>query len=34
LAEILLDLMLIRKTFYLARTWKPDIIHGHLHEGR
>ncbi|MDP3957663.1 MAG: glycosyltransferase family 4 protein [bacterium] len=31
--KILLDLMLIRKTFYLARTWKPDIIHGHLHEG-
>lgn len=31
--KILLDLMLIRKMFYLARTWKPDIIHGHLHEG-
>ncbi|OGI21149.1 MAG: hypothetical protein A3J06_02065 [Candidatus Moranbacteria bacterium RIFCSPLOWO2_02_FULL_48_19] len=31
--KILLDLMLIRKTFSLARTWKPDIIHGHLHEG-
>lgn len=31
--KIILDLMLIRKTFYLARTWKPDIIHGHLHEG-
>ncbi len=31
--KILLDIMLLRKTFYLARTWKPDIIHGHLHEG-
>jgi glycosyltransferase involved in cell wall biosynthesis len=31
--KILLDIMLIRKTFYLARTWRPDIIHGHLHEG-
>lgn len=31
--KLLLDLMLLRKTFHLARTWKPDIIHGHLHEG-
>ncbi|MDD2766478.1 MAG: glycosyltransferase family 4 protein [Candidatus Moranbacteria bacterium] len=31
--KLLLDLMLLRKTFYLARTWRPDIIHGHLHEG-
>ena len=31
--KILLDLMLMRKVFYLARTQKPDIIHGHLHEG-
>lgn len=31
--KIILNLMLIRKAFYLARTWKPDIIHGHLHEG-
>jgi len=31
--KILLDLLLIKKTFFLARTWKPDIIHGHLHEG-
>lgn len=31
--KIMLNLMLIRKAFYLARTWKPDIIHGHLHEG-
>ena len=31
--KILLDLMLIRKAFNLARTQRPDIIHGHLHEG-
>lgn len=31
--KVLLDLMLIRKTFFLARTWRPDILHGHLHEG-
>jgi glycosyltransferase involved in cell wall biosynthesis len=31
--KILLDIMLIRKAFYLARTQKPDIIHCHLHEG-
>ena len=31
--KIILDLMLIRKTFYLARTERPDVIHGHLHEG-
>ncbi|HRZ95669.1 MAG TPA: glycosyltransferase family 4 protein [Candidatus Moranbacteria bacterium] len=31
--KIILDMMLIRKTFFLARTKRPDIIHGHLHEG-
>lgn len=31
--KIILDLMLIRKVFYLVRTQKPEIIHGHLHEG-
>ncbi len=31
--KILLDIMLIRKAFNLARTQKPDIIHAHLHEG-
>lgn len=31
--KIILDLMLIRKAFYLARKYNPDIIHGHLHEG-
>src|SRR6185369_13458476 len=31
--KILLDAMLIRKAFYLARTQRPDVIHGHLHEG-
>ncbi len=31
--KIILDLMLIRKVFFLTRIKKPDIIHGHLHEG-
>lgn len=31
--KVFLDIMLIRKAFYLARTQKPDIIHAHLHEG-
>lgn len=31
--KVILDLMLIRKTFFLARTKRPDVIHGHLHEG-
>ncbi|MEI7891239.1 MAG: glycosyltransferase family 4 protein [bacterium] len=31
--KIVLDLMLVRKAFYLARTQSPDVIHGHLHEG-
>ncbi len=31
--KILLNLFLIRKTFYMTRKWKPDVIHGHLHEG-
>lgn len=31
--KVLLDIILIRKVFYLARTQRPDIIHGHLHEG-
>jgi glycosyltransferase involved in cell wall biosynthesis len=31
--KVILDIMLIRKSFFLARTKKPDIIHGHLHEG-
>ncbi len=31
--KIILDLLLIKKTFFLARTKRPDIIHGHLHEG-
>lgn len=31
--KIILDLMLIRKVFFLVRTQKPQIIHAHLHEG-
>jgi glycosyltransferase involved in cell wall biosynthesis len=31
--KIILDLLLIKKVFFLARTKRPDVIHGHLHEG-
>lgn len=31
--KVILDLMLIRKVFFLARTTQPDVLHGHLHEG-
>ncbi len=31
--KVILDLMLLRKVFFLARTTRPDILHGHLHEG-
>lgn len=31
--KILLNLLLIKKVFFLARTEKPDVIHAHLHEG-
>ena len=31
--KIILNLFLIRKVFYLARTKKPDVLHCHLHEG-
>ena len=31
--KILLDLLLIKKVFFLARTQKPDVLHAHLHEG-
>lgn len=31
--KLILDLMLIRKVFNLARTQQPDVIHAHLHEG-
>lgn len=31
--KILLDIMLIRKVFSLARKTKPDVLYGHLHEG-
>jgi glycosyltransferase involved in cell wall biosynthesis len=31
--KIILDLLLVRKVLALALTQKPDIIHGHLHEG-
>lgn len=31
--KLLLDLMLLRKAFHLARTERPDVLHAHLHEG-
>ncbi len=31
--KIILDLLLIKKVFFLTRTKRPDIIHAHLHEG-
>lgn len=31
--KVILDLLLIKKVFFLARTKRPDIIHAHLHEG-
>lgn len=31
--KIILDALLIKKVLFLARTKRPDIIHGHLHEG-
>lgn len=31
--KIFLNMLLIKKTLFLARTERPDIIHGHLHEG-
>lgn len=31
--KIILDLMMIRKVYSIARIQEPDIIHAHLHEG-
>ena len=31
--KIILDVLLIKKVLFLARTKHPDIIHAHLHEG-
>lgn len=31
--KVILNMLLIRKVFYLTQTERPDIIHGHLHEG-
>jgi glycosyltransferase involved in cell wall biosynthesis len=31
--KIILDLLLLKKALFLARTQKPDVIHAHLHEG-
>jgi glycosyltransferase involved in cell wall biosynthesis len=31
--KVILNMFLIKKTFSLIRTWQPDVIHAHLHEG-
>lgn len=31
--KVVLDLLLVRKTWSVARQWKPDVMHAHLHEG-
>lgn len=31
--KLILDLLLLRKTWSVARQWKPDVVHAHLHEG-
>ncbi len=31
--KVILNIFLIKKTIYMTRTFKPDIIHAHLHEG-
>jgi len=31
--KVILDLFLIRKVLWMTFFWKPDVIHGHLHEG-
>lgn len=31
--KLVLDALLIRKTYTLAREFRPDIIHAHIHEG-
>jgi glycosyltransferase involved in cell wall biosynthesis len=28
-----LDMLLLLKTWSVARRWRPDVLHGHLHEG-
>lgn len=31
--KLVLDVLLIRKTYTLSRKFRPDIIHAHIHEG-
>lgn len=31
--KVLLNIFLIAKSFNMIRTWKPDVLHAHLHEG-
>jgi glycosyltransferase involved in cell wall biosynthesis len=31
--KVLLNIFLIVKSFNMIRSWKPDVVHSHLHEG-
>jgi glycosyltransferase involved in cell wall biosynthesis len=31
--KVLLNVFLIKKTIYMTRTFRPDVVHAHLHEG-
>jgi glycosyltransferase involved in cell wall biosynthesis len=31
--KVLLNVFLIKKTVYMTRTFRPDVVHAHLHEG-
>lgn len=31
--KLILDFLLVRKTYTMTRAWKPDVVHAHLHEG-
>lgn len=31
--KVLLNIFLIVKSFNMIRTWRPDVLHAHLHEG-
>ncbi len=33
LHKVYLDLLLLGLTWKVARRWRPDVLHGHLHEG-
>ncbi len=31
--KVILNIFLIRKVYTMIRTWRPDVVHAHLHEG-